>query len=176
MGGGQGLSAHVPWARNDDLFLAELQEGWRWQRYVAAELRMYGLTVDEPVNTVRDSIADVGRWTRGDCDLVIRGSRVGDCVLEVKSRPIAFHDPLTFPDPLVMVDTVAGWDAKTNPPRAVVIVSRTTRRMIVVSAATRPLWRVQEARDRVRGCADSWYLCPRALTRPLGWLLKQLQP
>lgn len=166
----------VPWARNDGLFLAELREGWRWQRYVAAELRMYGFRVDEPENTVRRDIADAGRWTALDFDLAVRGTKVGDVVLEVKSRPIAFTDPLTFPDPLVMVDTVSGWNAKAIPPRAVVIVSRTTQRMIVVSAATRPSWRTHRARDGVRGNLEEWYLCPRKLVRPWGWLLRQLQP
>ena len=75
-----------------------------------------------------------------------------------------------------MIDTVGGWNAKQVEPRAVLLVSRTARRALVASAATKPAWVVARKRDAVRGIWDDFYECPRQYLRGLDWLVKRLRP
>jgi len=164
------------WRENQALFLAELREGRRWQEWAAAELRLRGLRVELPEHSERAHIEDADRWTRRDQDLVVRGSAVGDCVLEVKSRPLYFLDPPSYPWSTALVDTVDGWAAKEIEPRAVLLVSRPARRILVVSAATRPRWTVKRAKDQVRNTVADFYECPKRYLASFEWLVQKLLP
>lgn len=164
------------WRENQALFLAELREGRRWQEWAAAELKLRGLRVELPEHSERALIEDADRWTMQDQDIVVRNTAVGDCTLEVKSRPLHFIDPPGYPYPTALVDTVDGWAAKAVEPRAVLLVSRPAKRILVVSAATRPRWSVKRARDRVRNTVADFYECPRALLATMEWLVSKLLP
>ena len=164
------------WRENADLFRRELLEGRRWQEWAAAELAIRGLRVEVPDFAFRDRIEDADEFTRYDQDLTIRGTAVGDVVLEVKSRPLHFLDPAGYPYETALVDTVDGWGAKQIEPRAVLLVSRPARRMLVVASATRPSWTIQRRHDQVRNTWADFYECPRTLLRPMEWLVRRLMP
>ena len=165
------------WRENAALFEAELREGRRWQEWAAAELRLHlGLEPELPVFELRRSIADADRFTVDDDDIVLRGTAVGDVVLEVKSRPVYFVDPAGYPYTSALIDTVSGWDAKRVEPRAVLLVSRTAQRMLVAPSATRPRWSVMRAHDSVRNTWDDFYHCPRGLLQTFPWLVNKLRP
>lgn len=164
------------WRGNNKLFLDELREGRRWQEWAAAELELRGLRVELPEHSERASIEYADRWTRGDKDLIVRNSAVGDCVLEVKSRPLYFIDAAGYPYPTALVDTVDGWHAKEVEPRAVLLVSRPAKRILVVSSATRREWVVKQAMDRVRNTRADFYECPRSRLASLEWLVSKLLP
>lgn len=165
------------WSDNDALFFRELAEGRRWQTWIAGELRRAGLEVEEPPLTIRDRIEDASRWSADDSDLIVHGPE--RMVLEVKSRGASARfwwdgDRLVYPYPTALVDTVAGWEAKRERPRAVLVVCRQTRAVVVVSAATQPRWERVPMFDRVRGIRDLFYTCPVAPLRPLPWLIRRL--
>jgi hypothetical protein len=164
------------WRENAALFLAELREGRRWQEWAAAELQLRGLRVELPEHSERARIEDADRWTMQDQDIVVRNTAVGDCVLEVKSRPLYFLDPPSYPWPTALVDTVEGWAAKEVEPRAVLLVSRPAKRILVVSAKTRPRWTVKRAKDHVRNTVADFYECPRELLASMEWLVSKLLP
>lgn len=170
------VDARPSWRRNDALFRAELREGRRWQEWAAKELEFRGLHVELAEHSERAAIEDADRWTMQDQDLVVRNSAVGDCVLEVKSRPLYFIDPPGYPYPTALVDTVDGWAAKAVEPRAVLLVSRPAKRILVVSAATRPRWLRKTAMDRVRNTMAEFYECPRTLLAGFEWLVSKLLP
>ena len=169
-------SPRTGWRENNALFLAELREGRRWAEWTAKELELRGLRVELPEHTERAAIEDADCWTMQDQDIVVRGTAVGDCVLEVKSRPLYFLDPPSFPWPTALVDTVDGWHAKLVEPRAVLLVSRPARRILVVSAKTQPRWTVKSARDAIRGTFADFYECPREILCSLQWLVNKLLP
>lgn len=165
------------WRENEALFREELEEGRRWQAWAAAELSLHlGMRVEMPDYEFREHIRDSGRFTANDCDLTIRGTAVGDVVLEVKSRPVYFGDALGYPYPTALIDTVDGWEAKRIEPRAVLLVSRTARRILVVPTATKPRWQVAERRDSVRGTWDRVYEIDRRLLQSFAWLVNKLRP
>ena len=164
------------WRNNTALFLAELRAGRRWQEWVAGELKFRGLKVELPEHRERERIEHADMFTAHDNDLTIRGSAVGDCVLEVKSRDMYFLDPAGYPYPTALVDTVDGWNAKAIEPRAVLLVSRQAKRILVVSAATRREWLVQQVRDRYRNTSYDAYYCPRERLASLEWLVQKLLP
>ena len=164
------------WRGNHKLFLDQLREGRRWQEWAAKELELRGLRVELPEHSERAHIEDAGRWTVLDQDLVVRNSAVGDCVLEVKSRPLYFIDAAGYPYPTALVDTVDGWHAKEVEPRAVLLVSRPAKRILVVSSATRREWVVKQAMDRVRNTRADFYECPRSRLASLEWLVSKLLP
>lgn len=168
--------AEVAWRENHDLFLAELKEGRVWQEWVAGEFKIRGLQVELPEFEFRKHVRDADHFAATDCDMTLRGTAVGDVVLEVKSRPIHFIDAAGYPFETALIDTVSGWHVKQIEPRAVVLVSRTARRALVATAATRSAWAVERKRDTVRGIWDDFYACPKRHLRPLDWLVKRLRP
>lgn len=164
------------WRDNAALFISELREGRKWQEWAAKELELRGLLVELPEYSERALIEDADRWTMHDQDIVVRNTAVGDCTLEVKSRPLYFLDPPSYPWPTALVDTVDGWAAKAVEPRAVLLVSRPAKRILVVSAATRGRWTVKRARDNVRNTLADFYECPRELLASFEWLVNKLLP
>ena len=175
------MSAVAPaqrWRENARLFEDELRIGRVWQEWAAGELATHlrPLRVEIPDYEFRESIRDAGRFTAGDCDLTIRGTAVGDVVLEVKSRPVYFGDAASYPYPTALIDTVDGWEAKRIEPRAVLLVSRTARRILVVPTATKPRWQVAQRRDGVRGTWDRVYEIDRRLLQSFAWLVNKLRP
>lgn len=164
------------WRDNAALFISELREGRKWQEWAAKELELRGLLVELPEYSERALIEDADRWTMHDQDIVVRNTAVGDCTLEVKSRPLHFIDPPGYPWPTALVDTVEGWAAKQVEPRAVLLVSRPAKRILVVSAATRPRWTVKTAKDSIRNTVADFYECPRHLLCSFEWLLAKLIP
>jgi len=168
--------AETAWRENHDLFLAELKAGRQWQEWAAGELSIRGLRVELPPFEFRKHASDADHFTAHDCDLTLRGTAVGDIVIEVKSRDIYFIDPAGYPCPTAMLDTVSGWNAKQVEPRAVLLVSRTAKRALVASSATRPAWSVARRHDGVRGIWDDFYEVRREYLRPMDWLVKKLRP
>lgn len=165
------------WRENEALFRRELEEGRRWQAWAAGELSLHlGMRVEMPDYEFREHIRDSGRFTTNDCDLTIRGTAVGDVVLEVKSRPVYFGDALGYPYPTALIDTVDGWETKRIEPRAVLLVSRTARRILVVPTATKPRWQVATRRDGVRQTLDRVYEIERRFLQSFAWLVNKLRP
>ena len=172
-----GIAPAQRWRENEALFRRELEEGRRWQEWAAGELSLHlGLHVEVPDFEFREHIRDAGLFTVHDCDLTIRGTAVGDVVLEVKSRPVYFGDALSYPYPTALIDTVDGWEAKRIEPRAVLLVSRTARRILVVPTATKPRWQVATRPDGVRGTWDRVYEIDRRLLQSFAWLVNKLRP
>lgn len=174
----------VAWRENQALLTAELREGRRWAEWTADELRARGLRVELAEAQERERLAVAvpvgdgvsGLFARSDHELALYGTAVGDLVLEVKSRTVYFSDASSYPYPTALVDTVDGWEAKQVEPRAVLLVSRPARRILVVSAATRPRWTVKRARDMARDRVADFYECPKSLLASFEWLVAKLLP
>mgnify|MGYP000464517993 CR=1 FL=1 len=137
----------------------ELVESRRWLAWAGDELRARSLRVELQEH-----------------DLLVLGTAVGDCLLEVKTRPFHFRDPWGYPFPTALVETVETWNAKPVEPRAVLLVSRPAKTALVVSSATRREWTIQRAADRARDIVADCYHCPRSRLATLEWLVQKLLP
>ena len=82
------------WSDNDDLFFRELEEGRKWELYVASKLLRAGLWVQVPTKSVRNSIDDVPAYA-DEADIWV--TRKDPAKIEVKSRRVAFTDPDDIP-------------------------------------------------------------------------------
>ena len=142
------------WFHNDKLFLAELATGHRYAVLVADRLRERGLHVVETPMEVRDGIADRVRFT-DEHDLTVGLKR--PCRIDVKSRELRFTRPGDYPYETALVDTVAGWEAKENHPKAIVLVSQITEAMLVISPRTQARWEKVRRFDRKRRITDTFY-------------------
>jgi hypothetical protein len=163
------------WFSNDDLFRSELEAGHLWATYVADQLRESGIDAVLTPLEWRDDIDDRHRFA-DERDIEV-GTSAGPVTIEAKSRRLPFSsDPATYPYDTALVDTVSGWERKSVEPKAVVLVSRQSRAMLVIPVrTTRSKWTIKSTRDRVRGIDDDWYQCPRNLLVPFASLVSWLQ-
>ena len=151
----------TPWAENDELFRRELEEGHRWASKVGALLEAEGLQVAVTPMEWRATLADADQFA-SEYDLLVEGQ-----IVDVKSRRLDFTGAHDFPYRTVIVDTVAGWDAKPVKPVAVIDISQKTGGVFVVPVSTFPEWRQEPAYDRVRQIREVNYTVARDLIRPL---------
>ncbi|MDP9438574.1 MAG: hypothetical protein M3P49_07505 [Actinomycetota bacterium] len=145
------------WHENDDLFFRELDEGRRWQLYVASKLLEAGLWVQVPEGSVRDSIEDVPAYAN-EADIWVTRKRPAK--IEVKSRRVEFTGPHDIPPnrrPFI-VTTESSWNNADTKPIAVVIVSQETRGIVVASSRRSREWEVRYLYDNVRRIHD-YFLC-----------------
>lgn len=159
----------IPWHENDDLFLELLRRGYDWQRYVGMFFKLQGLSVEVPMLTARQNLGDAPLF-RDQFDL-----RIGGFPIEVKSRSHSFCSPDDFPFEDAFVDTVDNYDKKEPKPLAYVFVSMVTGGMIALPSEAPTGWKKERHRDNVRGIDDEFYLCDRALLRPVEKLVAYLK-
>lgn len=153
------------WFTNDRMFRSQLERGHHWAGRVCDRLVADGHDATLGDLLWRETLADRHAFADEQDILVHLGAR---CLrLEVKSRNFAFtDDPATFPYASAMVDTCEGWDAKTSPVCAVVMVSQRTGGMVVAPRSTQDQWRTRRTWDRHRNISVRNYECPRTLLRP----------
>lgn len=164
----------IPWAQNDALFKKELEEGQLWQNHVGNFLRLSGLDVYIPPLTIRESIAEAGEWIDSK-DLVVRGSAIGDQIVEVKARNERFTSPESFPYDTIFVDTVSGYDAKKTKPIAYVNISKKTGSMIALPSTSSAGWLTENRFDHVRKIRDDFYLAPKKKFHVIDILVERLR-
>lgn len=157
------------WAENDELFISELKKGHQWQTLPQVFFQLQGLKVEMPDLSVRSNIAEAGHWIN-TTDLIVEGNP-----LEVKSRDEAFTAPDTFPYSTIIVDTVAGFDAKKEKPIAYIMISRKTGCMLALASNSQSQWEIQERFDHVRKITDKFYFASTSLLRPLNTLVNFLR-
>jgi hypothetical protein len=80
---------------------------------------------------------------------------------EVKSRRLKFHNNIDFPFETAFLDTVSGWEQKSEKPLAIIIVSQITGGIAVAMPDTKPHWETVTTFDRVRHITDTWYTVHR---------------
>jgi len=160
----------MAWKDDDALFKEQLRRGYGWQQHVAAFLKLCGLqNVYVPTMLARDTIEDAPLF-RDQGDL-----RVGDAVLEVKSRDLCFTNRWDFPYDSCIVDTVDNFERKAPAPLAYVFVSTRTGAMLCLAARSRPAWIERTAFDHVRNIEDRFFFCARQLLRPVDRLVSYLR-
>jgi hypothetical protein len=159
------------WFTSDRYFRAELENGRRFEDFMAMDLLCYGFDVQVPRRTFRDlSMGFEQTRYANDPDLVVEGRSV-----EVKSYDHRFNSVGDFPFRFVITERKSIADRRTGPsPWAYVIVSRMTCRPIVVMGDTRPEWKVRvisnaRASSRRGGTVEikESLLCPIDLA--IGW-------
>lgn len=154
----------------DAAFLAELSEGQAWERWVIEYLRLSGLPVVAPPQSVRERREDAPAYRDSvDC-------RVGPYRLEIKSRRQWFTSPADLPYREFLVDTVAKWDSRDPTPLAMIVVSRETGAMVCVTRASQSRWTVLTRADPTRGLeAERFYAADARDWRPVGDLVRWLR-
>lgn len=158
------------WSENDELFLAECQKGHGWERYVAMFFALQGLDSRVGEQTLRDSIKQAGEYAN-TVDVYCER-----CRIEVKSRDVVFYRPEDFPFETILVDTVAGWEAKDPPPHMVVCVSQKTGSLVALNPrTTKHAWTQERRYDNVRRIEDWFYEAPRELWQPIDKLAEALR-
>jgi hypothetical protein len=158
------------WNFGRDLFEAELQEGHTWAQRVHERFLYHGLASRLTPYSICDDLDD--RWMYAQEQDI----HVWDYPIEVKSRRLEFtQDPRSYPYGSAFVDTVFGWDRKETKPLAVVLVSRVTSDMLVVSHKSQQSWGKESSYDRVRNMGEEWYTCPKGLLLPFETLTDWLR-
>lgn len=149
----------VPWSQNDALFKSLVTEGHAWQFLPYVFLRLQGFDVDMPDLTIREDISKADAW------LETYDLRVGERLIEVKSRPFAFTNPKDWPINRLpaFLDTTKKWDAKTVKPFAYVFVSKSTGAMLATCsvAGAQGRWDRTQSWDRVRNIREEFYTVAR---------------
>lgn len=162
------------WMANDDLFFAELEEGYKW------ELSLYHRLLRDGVSAVHVTPIPAN-WPRHERREWL--SRYGDIAvpdldgihLEVKSRRIRFTSPEDFPYPTVYVDGEGSRRQKIVPDDRVayVLVSQVTGAVVWVPPGTptrkRRIW------DRVRNIPVLIHEVPREALLAYGELVEYLK-
>ena len=149
----------VPWSQNDPLFRKLVAEGHAWQALPFTFLTLAGFDVEMPDLTVRSDISEAKAW------LETYDLRIGDLLIEVKSRPFYFTSPKDWPLPRLpaFVDTTKKWEAKTQKPFAYIFVSKETGAMVATCAmeGAEGRWEKLTRYDRVRKFHEEFYAVNR---------------
>lgn len=122
----------MKWIENEDLFISQLIEGYKWQCYVYYKLQKLGLDVELAPFRVRKSIDEITGFTENDVDLTVNLSD-RKLNIEVKSRgDISFSDnPFSYPYEYPFLDTHEGLARKVNTLFAIFLVSAKTKSILV---------------------------------------------
>lgn len=157
-----------------EMFREQATIGQTWAEHVASELNNNKVHCKATPLEFATSEADRVRF-ENEQDIIF--DMFSGC-LEVKSRNLSFTaNPLSFPYETAYVDTVSGWNKKTPPPLAVIVVSQITQAKLVIPTTTKPYWRQRRSFDRVRQYSDTWYTVHRTHLRPFDalvqWLLEK---
>lgn len=158
----------MEWIDNLPLFKRELEEGFKWQVYVAKYLAEHGYKVDVPALKIRKSISEIPNFTDYP-DLLW-----GDRIFEVKSRKLYFTCPKDFPYRDILVDTVSGWRDKKRKPDGYICISTQTREMICLSSKTSSLWKTTRKWDHTRKIEDLFYAADKNLWIPIEKMIKEM--
>ncbi len=152
-------------------YKSAMEAGHKFNEIVAMRLKEFGVMAEVPEFSFAQSKAEIRDYTLNDKDVI-----VGDNVIEVKSRNLAFtDDPSTFPYDDLIVDTVSGYEAKEPKPIAYVMVSQKTGGMFVIPTAFSKSWRVERKYDRDRKHEDDFYLTNKRFGRPFSQLVSKLK-
>lgn len=153
------------WMKDDDLFFAELEKGYRFEKLLLERLRKDGIPAVH--------VTDIPRqWERAARRAYL--AQYGDIAvpdldgvhLEVKSRNIRFTSPKDFPYPSVFVDGEGSRGLKVVPEDRIiyVLVSQITGAVVWVPpgtpTTTRRIW------DRVRDIPVLIHEVPASVMRP----------
>jgi len=149
----------IPWSQNDALFKALVSEGHAWQTLPYIFLRLHGFDVDMPDLSIRKDISEADAW------LETYDLRIGEKLIEVKSRPFIFTSPRDWPAPRLpaFLDTTKKWDAKTVKPFAYVFISKPTGSMVATctTSGAQGRWNKTKSWDQVRKIREEFYTVGR---------------
>lgn len=159
-----------PWAQNDTLFKKELEIGHAWQDLPATFFRLHGFSAEVTELKFRESISEASKWL-DSADLIINNF----FILEVKSRNETFTSPQSFPYQTALVDTVAGYDGKSEKPLAYIMISRPTGAMLCLRSGSSQKWTKQKKFDNVRKIECEFYLCDKKMLQPLDVLVNYIK-
>ncbi|MHA2280276.1 MAG: hypothetical protein ACXAC5_05425 [Promethearchaeota archaeon] len=159
----------MKWSQNDKLFKKELEEGYKWQIYVAELLQKHGLKAEVPELTFRDNIKQIKKYADLE-DIRCEGK-----LIEVKSRKLSFTCPDNFPYPTILIDTVSGWETKKHKPDAYVCISTITKEIIAISGKKKDYWQKVRRFDATRKIQDWFYECSKEYWKPFDKLVVGLQ-
>lgn len=157
------------WFQNDALFTQECRKGHKWEKYVAAFLKLQGLEVELKEQTIREHVRDAPQY-KPSSDLLCEG-----VLMEIKSRGIIFHTPGDFPYETIFVDTENGWVAKNPRPKAIICISQKTGAMMWLPSSTESQWKKTTRTDHVREIEDTFYEAERKLWKPIHILCQTLK-
>jgi len=150
---------NVPWSQNDALFKTLVSEGHAWQFLPYSFLTLSGLQVEMPDLTIRKDITEAEGW------LTTYDLKVGDLLIEVKSRPFAFTSPRDWPSNRLpaFLDTTKKWFAKPTKPFAYIFISKPTGSMVATCAVegAQERWGRVKSWDRVRKFHEEFFTVGR---------------
>ena len=162
----------MSWSQNDALFKALLTEGYAWQALPFLFLKLKGFDVEMPDLSIREDISKAKAWLES-YDL-----KIGDHIIEVKSRPFPFTCPGDWPDNRMpaILDAKKKWDAKTIKPLAYIFVSKATGGMVTTCGlqGAHSRWTVRNIWDRTRKFEDIFYMVGRPHLRTMDHLVAAL--
>lgn len=154
------------------VFEEQLSIGSKWADYVANYLNSKGVLCLATPMRVAQTKEEIQEFTLNDKDITFL-EMPGN--LEVKSRNLGFNNTVnSFPFHTAMVDTVSGWNQKSEKPIAVVCVSQVTKCLLVIPTETEHLWGQETQYDKLRGHSDTFYVVPKEHMKPITWLVDKL--
>lgn len=137
-------------------------------------LKLQGFDVDMPDLKVRKNISEAGEY-RDSYDLHLSET----IFVEVKSRPMVFTTPNSWPYRTAFVDTISKWDRKTIKPFAYIFTSRATGAMLATRGdeeAKKARWGESLHRwDNVRKIYEDFYIVDRKYLYHLNHLVDHLR-
>ena len=163
----------VHWSQNDQLFRKLVAEGHAWQTLPFVFLKLSGFDVEMPDLTIRENISEAGAW------LETYDLRIGELLIEVKSRPFPFTNPMDWPLNRLpaFLDTTKKWEAKTTKPFAYIFISKATGGMVATCAVedAQDRWEKTKQWDRVRKIHEGFYTVERRYLVTMDRLVEALR-
>lgn len=159
-----------PWIEDYEYFREQCLIGKEFERFVAAKLKLHGLSVEVQDDGIRESIDQISGFTKTSGDLKING-----WPFEVKSRNVRFTEPFDFPHWPMFVDTVQSYESKLVKPRGYIFVSQPTGALMGFSTKHIPECSKVAKFDRKRQIEDLFYCVDRRFVLREETLIERLK-
>ena len=158
----------------DELFIAELKKGHKWQLWVGLQFLKEGFIVQVPNLKIRKNHDEINKYSdSGDVIVFLNNERYS---FECKSRNLEFTNKENYPYDTVFVDRTKTWERKrNNKPLAIIIISQQTGKLVVVSSKTEKYWMIEERIDSVRNYTRSYYMVDKKYLHNWDFLIDHLR-
>lgn len=142
-----------PWIEDTAYFQAQATIGNRYEKLLVAKLAGYQiLEVEQRDLKFKKDLSELPEFTKTQVDLRIKGWS-----FEVKSRSKDFMTPNDWQHWPMFVDTVHGFDAKEEKPKAYIFISQGTGALMAAPVNYQDKWTKVKKFDRKRSIWEEFY-------------------
>lgn len=159
----------MAWSDGD--YRRAFADGHSRNEYVARMIREQGIWAECPPLRYASSKSEIVNFTVGEKDVITKAGTV-----EVKGQGKYFTDEVeSFPFSTMIVDTVSGWNAKSEKPIAYVFVSIETKHCLAIPGYTRNQWQEKTLFDNKKEIYDDFFVAPKSCLRTMDQLFDFLR-